>query len=72
MSRFTSGILTSQKGVSPNAIQLFYNTLDPFFAESRTTVSSQALRERYGILPGEKVIISDMSRWDGVDRVRVE
>ncbi|HJX88335.1 MAG TPA: HlyD family efflux transporter periplasmic adaptor subunit, partial [Gemmatimonadales bacterium] len=25
-----------------------------------------------GLQPGEKVIISDMSRWDGVDRVRVE
>jgi multidrug efflux pump subunit AcrA (membrane-fusion protein) len=25
-----------------------------------------------GLAPGEKVIISDMSRWDGVDRVRVE
>lgn len=25
-----------------------------------------------GLQPGDKVIISDMSRWDGVDRVRVE
>jgi HlyD family secretion protein len=25
-----------------------------------------------GLQPGEKVIISDMSRWDGVDRVRIE
>ena len=25
-----------------------------------------------GLQPGEKVIISDMSRWDGFDRVRVE
>ncbi len=25
-----------------------------------------------GLQPGQKVIISDMSRWDGVDRVRVE
>jgi HlyD family secretion protein len=25
-----------------------------------------------GLQPGEKVIISDMSRWDGVDRVRVQ
>jgi hypothetical protein len=25
-----------------------------------------------GLKQGEKVIISDMSRWDGVDRVRVQ
>jgi HlyD family secretion protein len=25
-----------------------------------------------GLQPGDKVIISDMSRWDGQDRVRVD
>ena len=25
-----------------------------------------------GLVQGEKVIISDMSRWDGVDRVRLD
>jgi HlyD family secretion protein len=27
---------------------------------------------RGGVQPGDKIIISDMSRWDGYDRVKVE
>jgi HlyD family secretion protein len=36
----------------------------------RTSVN--AVEVLGGLQPGEKVIISDMSRWDGVERVRVE
>ncbi len=36
----------------------------------RTSVNSVEVLG--GLRPGDKVIISDMSRWDGFDRVRVE
>jgi HlyD family secretion protein len=36
----------------------------------RTSVTSVEIVA--GLRPGDKVIISDMSRWDGVDRVRVD
>ncbi len=36
----------------------------------RTSVNTVEIRG--GVQPGDKVIISDMSRWDGYDRVRVE
>ena len=36
----------------------------------RTSVNSVEILG--GLQPGDKVIISDMSRWDGVERVRVE
>ena len=36
----------------------------------RTSVNTVEIRG--GMQPGDKVIISDMSRWDGFDRVRVE
>ena len=36
----------------------------------RTSVNSVEVLG--GLQPGDKVIISDMSRWDGVERVRVE
>ena len=36
----------------------------------RTSVNTVEIRG--GVQPGDKVIISDMSRWDGFDRVRVE
>jgi HlyD family secretion protein len=36
----------------------------------RTSVNTVEIRG--GLQPGDKVIISDMSRWDGYDRVRVE
>jgi HlyD family secretion protein len=36
----------------------------------RTSVNTVEIRG--GLQPGDKVIISDMSRWDGHDRVRVE
>jgi multidrug resistance efflux pump len=34
--------------------------------------SVNTVEVRRGLQPGDKVIISDMSRWDGYDRVRVE
>jgi len=36
----------------------------------RTSVNTVEIRG--GVQPGDKLIISDMSRWDGYDRVRVE
>ena len=36
----------------------------------RTSVNSVEVLG--GLQPGDKVIISDMSRWDGVERVRVQ
>lgn len=36
----------------------------------RTSVNTVEIRG--GVQPGDKIIISDMSRWDGFDRVRVE
>jgi HlyD family secretion protein len=36
----------------------------------RTSVNTVEIRG--GVQPGDKIIISDMSRWDGYDRVRVE
>ena len=36
----------------------------------RTSVNTVEIRG--GVQPGDKVIISDMSKWDGYDRVRVE
>jgi HlyD family secretion protein len=36
----------------------------------RTSVNTVEIRG--GVQPGDKVIISDMSRWDGYDRVRIE
>jgi HlyD family secretion protein len=36
----------------------------------RTSVNTVEIRG--GVQPGDKVIISDMSRWDGYDRVRLE
>jgi HlyD family secretion protein len=36
----------------------------------RTSVNTVEIRG--GVQPGDKIIISDMSRWDGSDRVRVE
>ncbi len=36
----------------------------------RTSVNTVEIRG--GVQPGDKLIISDMSRWDGFDRVRVE
>ena len=34
-------------------------------------VSASAVEIRSGLLPGDQVILSDMSQWDGVDRVRL-
>ena len=35
-------------------------------------VSASAVEIRSGLLPGDQVILSDMSQWDGVDRVRLK
>jgi HlyD family secretion protein len=35
-------------------------------------VSASAVEIRTGLQPGDQVVLSDMSQWDGVDRVRVK
>ena len=35
-------------------------------------VSASAVEVRTGLQPGDQVVLSDMSQWDGVDRVRVK
>jgi len=63
-------------GQSGSTVGLF--KLTPDGAEAvRTTVrlgrtSVNTVEILGGLQPGDKVIISDMSRWDGVERVRVE
>jgi glycosyltransferase involved in cell wall biosynthesis len=59
VSQFTADILSNQKGISPARIHIFYNTLDPFFGDTvNQQVSASSLKERYGIKPGEKVILT--------------
>ena len=35
-------------------------------------VSASAVEIRTGLRPGDQVVLSDMTQWDGVDRVRVK
>jgi hypothetical protein len=35
-------------------------------------VSVTAVEIRTGLMPGDQVILSDMSAWDAVDRVRIK
>jgi HlyD family secretion protein len=63
-------------GQSGGTVGLFKLTPDGSEAV-RTTVrlgraSVNTVEVLGGLRPGDKVIISDMSRWDGSDRVRVE
>jgi multidrug efflux pump subunit AcrA (membrane-fusion protein) len=36
------------------------------------TRSVQSIEILHGLAPGDRVILSDMSRWDDVDRVRLK
>lgn len=58
VSHYTAGILTAEKGVHESRIRIFPNTLDPFFAAATASVSPLALRERYGISEGDKVLLT--------------
>ena len=35
-------------------------------------VSASTVEVRSGLVPGDQVVLSDMSQWDGVDRVRLK
>ena len=69
VSRYTAGILHTEKGVAAGNINIFYNTLDPFFAAGNATESRETLRKRYGILPGEKVELT-VARLAGTEQFK--
>ncbi len=61
----------------PNSTVGLFKLVDRGSAAVRTSVrlgrtSVNTVEILGGLQPGDKVIISDMSRWDGFDRVRVE
>ena len=63
-------------GQSDATVGLFKLVQDGGHAErvsvrlGRTSVNAVEIRE--GLAPGDVVILSDMTRWDGVDRVRIK
>ena len=63
-------------GQSDATVGLFKVSQDGRHAErvsvrlGRTSVNAVEIRE--GLAPGDVVILSDMTRWDGVDRVRIK
>jgi phosphatidylinositol alpha-1,6-mannosyltransferase len=75
VSDFTAAILVERQGIHANKKRLFYNTLDPFFAASAATPASvMALKKRYGIAPGEKIILTvarlaDTEKYKGYDLI---
>jgi HlyD family secretion protein len=61
----------------PNSTVGLFKLVDGSSAAVRTSVrlgrtSVNTVEILGGLQPGDKIIISDMSRWDGFDRVRVE
>jgi phosphatidylinositol alpha-1,6-mannosyltransferase len=58
VSRYTSSVLSAVHNMPPEKMALFPNTLDPFFGTSVSTTLVAELRNRYGLVEGNPVLIT--------------